>query len=158
MGLLISENEEPVIYNGYQFCAYRSSDGAQVWCSHDFAPHQAHAGALIPNVYTLAGQVLATLRLVIGKTNFYLKLEALSLKTGKTLWDIIPAFTKGTHSAVAEGQIGALISSDSGAIYAVIGIDRYAYNASTGLGLWHIVSHITGNSSSDTGITGLAVG
>jgi outer membrane protein assembly factor BamB len=101
---------------------------------------------------------LATLKLILGKNNFYLKLEALSLKTGKTLWDTIPAFTKGTHSGVAEGEIGALISSDSRAIYAVVGVDIYAYNASNGQLLWHIVSHVTGEISPVAGITGLAVG
>ena len=156
MGLILSENGGPVLYNGYQFCDY-GSDGAQLWCSHDFAPRQAHTGALIPNFYAPAGQVLATLRIVIGKTSFYLKLEALSLKTGKTLWDAIPTFTKGTHSHVSEGYIGALISGDSKTIYAVAGLDVYAYNASNGQILWHIVKHVTGFPGND-GITGLAVG
>ena len=79
------------------------------------------------------------------------------MKTGKTLWDTIPAFTKGTHSDVSEGAIGALVSGDSTTVYAVAGLDVYAYNASNGQVLWHIVKHVSGFPGMD-GITGLTVG
>ncbi len=152
MGLMLSENGGPVIYNGYQFCAYRSSDGAQVWCSHDFAPHQPHTGALIYNFYTPAGQVLATLSIVSGKQHFLLQLEALSLKTGKTLWIRTPTFSISKGSGpISVGEIGALVSGDSSKVYAVVGHDIYAFNADNGQVLWHILSGAEG-------ITGLAVG
>lgn len=150
MGLMLSENGAPVLYNGYQFCAYRSSDGAQLWCSHDFAPRQTNAAALISNFYTSADQTLATLRISSGKNSLFLKLEALNLRTGKTLWSRDLAISRAS-GGMSEGEIGALIRGDSSTVYAVAGDDTYAFTSSNGHVLWH-------TRSGAAGITGLAVG
>lgn len=153
-GLLLSANNEVILYSGYQFCAYSSSDGSQLWCSHDFAQRPAHVNsntiinANIPNFYALAGQALATINLAFGN-KLHIKVETLSLKTGKTLWTRNLNFT--TASGISVGMIGALIRGDAHVVYAVVGNDIYALNGGNGQELWHIASTIKG-------ITGLAVG
>ncbi len=60
-GLLLSKNGAIILFTGYRFCAYSSSTGTQLWCSHDFAQRPTNVSSntsfspLIPNFYTLAG-------------------------------------------------------------------------------------------------------
>ncbi len=153
-GLLLSANNEVILYSGYHFCAYSSSDGSQLWCSHDFAqrPPDVNSNTIInaniPDFYAVAGQTLATIGLSFGN-NFHMKVETLSLKTGKTLWTRNLNFT--TSSGIGVGVMGVLIRGDAHAVYALVGNDVYALNSDNGYILWHNVSGIKG-------ITGLAVG
>jgi len=153
-GLLLWANNEVILYNGYQFCAYSSSEGSQLWCSHDFVQRPSHVSsntiinANIPDFYAVAGQTLATIGISTGN-NLHLKVETLSLETGKTLWTRDLNFT--TASGIGVGVIGALIRGDAHAVYALVGNDVYALNSDNGHILWHTVSGIKG-------ITGLAVG
>ncbi|HEY6542028.1 MAG TPA: PQQ-binding-like beta-propeller repeat protein [Ktedonobacteraceae bacterium] len=153
-GLLLLANNEVILYNGYHFCAYSSSNGSPVWCSHDFAKPPTHVSsntiinANIPDFYALAGQALATIKDQIGNT-LQVQVEALSLKTGKTAWIKDLKFTSA--SGIGVGTIGLLIRGDAHAAYAVAGSDIYALNSDNGQELWHITTSIKG-------ITGLAVG
>jgi outer membrane protein assembly factor BamB len=154
-GLLLWANNQVILYSGYHFCAYSSRDGSQLWCSHDFGqrPPQVSSNTIIetsiPDFYAVAGQTLATIGISFGNT-FHLKVETLSLKTGKMLWTRTPALLRAS-GGVGVGQIGALIRGDSSSVYAVIGDDTYAFNTSNGQILWH-------TRSGAAGITGLAVG
>lgn len=153
-GLLLWASNEVILYNGYQFCAYSSSDGSQLWCSHDFVQRPAHVNsntiinANIPDFYTVAGQTLATIGISTGN-NLHLKVETLSLETGKTLWTRDLNFT--TAANIGVGVMGALIRGDAYAVYALVGNDVYALNSDNGHILWHRVSGING-------IASLAVG
>ncbi len=153
-GLLLWANNEVILYNGYQFCAYSSSDGSQLWCSHDFAQRPSHVNsntiinANIPDFYAVAGQTLAAIGISTGN-HFHMKVETLSLETGKTLWTRNLNFT--TAADIGVGVMGVLIRGDAHAVYALVGNDVYALNSDNGHILWHTVSGING-------ITGLAVG
>src|SRR5260370_6547308 len=152
-GLLLWANNEVILYSGYQFCAYSSSDGSQLWCSHDFAQRPSHVNintiinANIPDFYAVAGHALATIGISTGN-HFHMKVETLSLKTGKTLWTRNLNFT--TAAGIGVGVIAVLIRVDAHAVDAVVGNDVYALNSDNGHILWHTVSGING-------ITGLAV-
>jgi len=154
-GLLLWDNNQVILHIGYHFCAYSSSDGSQLWCSHDFGQPPPNVssntviGSVIPDSYAVAGQTLATIGISFGKT-LQLKVETLSLKTGKVLWTRTLAVLIGS-GGVGVGQIGALIRGDSSSVYAVIGDDTYAFHMSNGQILWH-------TRSGAAGITELAVG
>lgn len=158
-GLLLSKNGAIILFTGYQFCAYSSTAGAQLWCSHDFVqrPTSVSSNTIInagfPDFYALAGQTLTTtsisLHTSLDRNNFSLTIESLSLNTGKTLWTRDLDF-KTASNGIMVGIGGALTGGDTSSAYAVAGEDIYSMNSSNGHVLWHI-------RSSAAGIAGLMV-
>jgi len=120
VGHMLIEKDRLIFFNGSHFCAYRISDGHELWCSqHD----PSDAGSIIP--FALVNNTIyATYPPLFLGGQSVTQLEALDGDTGKVLWSKnVPDPQSLMHGLIAimDDSIYLVVSRPSGAegIYAL---------------------------------------
>lgn len=112
-------NGEILINNNAHFCAYRASDGGQLWCTHNDLLPTANGST----AYTVAAGTLYASFPTDGSME---QVEAINITDGSFLW------TK-SFSGIFPGDLAV----SHGSVFAVAVETLYALNGTSGNEIWH---------------------
>lgn len=130
---LVVENGEILLNTTVHFCAFRSSDGAQLWCTRNDLPPEA---ANVTAYAAMNGTLYASYptQTSTNSNNSFVRVEAINLSNGMFRW------SKDFSNAFNSGSLAVM----NGSLYTAVNGTLFALNGANGHDLWQTPPDLEG--------------